>query len=152
MRSLFTILCLVLIEGISYSAEVFVTIHQVDRQTITISESAGGGRGRRGRGRGFGRQPQTKRIVVPSSTKITTASRERRTGDFRVGVELTGGLRNRLFRNLGNGLPARIVTDGRKITQINVMIDSYDINQTTAQQGTGKTIIAVRPKRPPMKR
>jgi hypothetical protein len=48
-------------------------------------------------------------------------------------------------------LSARIVSEGNQITEINVIIPETDINQSTATS-SGETIIAVRPKRPPMKR
>jgi hypothetical protein len=48
-------------------------------------------------------------------------------------------------------LSARIVSDGNQITEINVIISETDINQSTTT-ASGEAIIAVRPKRPPMKR
>ncbi|QDU38208.1 hypothetical protein Mal4_25330 [Maioricimonas rarisocia] len=77
--------------------------------------------------------------------------RERRTFEFRVGTELAGGLRHRVFREMQAGLPARIVTEGNRITEINVIIPETDINQSSAT-ARGEAVIAVRPKRPPTKR
>ena len=77
--------------------------------------------------------------------------RERRTFEFRVGAELAGGLRNRVFQNIRQPLSARIVTKGIRITEVNVITAQTDINQSNTDS-TGRTVIAIRPKRPPMKR
>jgi hypothetical protein len=77
--------------------------------------------------------------------------RERRTFEFRVGAELAGGLKHRVFQEMKAPLSARIVSEGNQIMEINVIIPETDINQSTATS-SGEVIIAVRPKRPPMKR
>jgi hypothetical protein len=48
-------------------------------------------------------------------------------------------------------LSARIVTEGNRITEINVIIPETDINQSVTT-ASGEAVIAVRPKRPPTKR
>ena len=88
-------------------------------------------------------------VVVPSSAKITSAMRERRTFEFRVGVELAGGLRNPLFRDMKEPLKARIVTERGRVTQVNVITADSDINQSNADE-SGRSVIAVRPKQPPL--
>ena len=107
----------------------------------------GVGKGRRGGG--AAEQPTI--VTIPAAVKITSAMRERRTFEFRVGAELAGGLKHRVFQEMQAPLSARIVTDGNRITEINVIIPETDINQsgTTA---SGDAVIAVRPKRPPMKK
>ena len=107
----------------------------------------GVGKGRRG----GGAVEQPTIVTIPAAVKITSAMRERRTFEFRVGAELAGGLKHRVFQEMQAPLTARIVTDGNRITEINVIIPETDINQsgTTA---SGDAVIAVRPKRPPMKR
>ena len=160
--------------------ETFVKIHKVVGNRITISKDSGGagggrGRGRRGcaqtadnnaqqaggrfQGRGRGRfsnrgtAPQVKQltVVVPSNAKITSGMRER-TFKFRAGAELAGGLKNRILRDIKEPLSARIVTaKSNRITEINVITADSDINQSNVDD-TGKTVIAIRPKRPPMKR
>lgn len=144
---------------VAEAAETFVTITQVSGQKIIVTETARGRGARRGRGGrgGFGRggrgaRSTEKAVIVPTTAKITAASRERRTGKFRVGVELSGGFRNKVFRELGNGIQARIVTEGRRITQINVFTNQPDINQALVDPEDGTKIIAVRPKRPPQKK
>lgn len=77
--------------------------------------------------------------------------RERRTFEFRAGAELAGGLKNRIFQKMTKPLSARIVTMGDRITEVNVITDETDINQSNTND-SGKTVIAIRPKRPPMKR
>ncbi len=106
------------------------------------------GRGRRGRMSSAAKQVV---VTVPASTKITTAMRERRTFEFRVGAEMAGGLRHQIFREMKEPLLARMVTSGNRITELNVITPQFDINQsqTTASNAT---VIAVRPKRPPMKK
>jgi hypothetical protein len=107
---------------------------------------------------GFGTRPrggaaagQPTIVTIPAATKITSAMRERRTFEFRAGAELAGGLKHRVFQEMKTPLSARIVSEGNQITEINVIISETDINQSTTTSG-GEAIIAVRPKRPPMKR
>ncbi|MCR9197680.1 MAG: hypothetical protein NXI04_03455 [Planctomycetaceae bacterium] len=88
---------------------------------------------------------------VPSTAKITTAMRERRTFEFRVMGEIAGGLRNPIFTRMKEPMQARIVTRNNTITEINVITGDTDINQTSTSS-SGESIIAVKPKRPPMKR
>ncbi len=110
------------------------------------------GLGQRGQARGSGAtttQPTV--ITVNRDVKITSAMRERRTFEFRVGAELAGGLKHRVFQDLQAPLAARVVTEGNRITQINVIIPETDINQSSATV-SGQAVIAVRPKRPPTKR
>jgi hypothetical protein len=89
-------------------------------------------------------------LTIPPTTKITSAMRERRTSEFRVGAELAGGLKHRAFQEMQAPLVARIVTEGNRITEINVIIPETDINQSSTT-ASGQAVIAVRPKRPPMK-
>lgn len=132
--------------------EVFVTIQQVSGDWMVIVADSATGRGMAGRG------PRSRRsasppvvVTVPKDAKITSAMRERRTFEFRVGAELAGGLRHRVLQNMQAPLPARIVMQGDRIVEINVIIPETDINQTNTDS-SGQTVIAVRPKRPPMKR
>jgi hypothetical protein len=152
--------------GISRADESFVSIQRVSGNQIAFVPDAGGaGRGMRGGGaaatpgqqglakgrrRGAAADPPTI-VTIPAATKITSAMRERRTFEFRVGAELAGGLKHRVFQEMKAPLSARIVSDGNQITEINVIIPETDINQSTATS-SGEAIIAVRPKRPPMKR
>jgi hypothetical protein len=76
--------------------------------------------------------------------------RERRTFEFRLGIELAGGMRHPVFTRMQNPLSARIVTQGNRITQLNVITDDTDVNQRNTS-ATGQTVIAVKPKRPPSK-
>ena len=41
--------------------------------------------------------PQTITAIIPADAKITAAMRERRTFEFRVGIELAGGMRHPVF-------------------------------------------------------
>ena len=90
-------------------------------------------------------------VTVQAGVKVTSAMRERRTFEFRVGAELAGGLKHRVFREMKAPLSARIVTEGNRMTEINVIIPETDINQSSTTS-TGAAVIAVRPKRPPTKR
>jgi hypothetical protein len=110
------------------------------------ADPRGAGPGRRGRG-----EPTEPTILtVPLSTKITSATRERRTFEFRVGTELAGGLNHRIFQEMQAPLSARLVSDGTRLIEINVIIPESDINQS-ATTARGETVVAVRPKRPPTK-
>lgn len=157
--------------SVGLAEESFVTIYEIDlkdRQIViskpsgrgpaerTGADSTNGGRpirgqrGRRGGAPGIGMRRTT--LPVAATVKITSAQRERRTGEFRVGVELSGGLKNRVFREIRDGLPARIVIERDRVTQINVMTAETDINQSNTNPATGATVIAIRPKRPPQKK
>jgi len=136
------------------SEEVFVTIQRVVGNQIAVVNSPVGRRpGMAGRGpRGAAAAAQPTILVVPPDAKITSAMRERRTNEFRVGVELPGGLRHKVFQDIQGGLQTRLVGEGLKISEINVITDQTDINQSGTSETGGRTVIAVRPKRPPMKR
>lgn len=135
--------------------EKFVKIQRVSGNQVAIVSDAPTGEGgpmRGGRGRRRGAAAtETTILTVSPDTKITSAMRERRTSEFRVGAELAGGLQHRVFQEMKAPLSARIVTDGNRITEINVLIPETDINQS-ATTASGEAIIAVRPKRPPTKR
>lgn len=154
MRSILCI-ALLLLPGATWAEETFLTIQQVRGNQIVVVKDAGGGR-RGGRaamaGRGAGAAAnQTTLLTVPADAKITTAMRERRTFEFRVGGELAGGLQHGIFREMKGPLSARIVTEGNRITEINVITPQIDINQSQTD-ASGQTVIAIRPKRPPMKK
>lgn len=137
--------------------ETFVTIHRVSGNRLLVSvdqagRSPSGMQGRRGLRRGSRTAtPQMIAVAVPVTAKITTAMKERRTFEFRALGELAGGLRNDIFLKMTQPLPARIVTANRIIIEVNVITPQADINQT-ATTAAGVSVIAVRPKRPPMKK
>ena len=106
---------------------------------------------RGGRGRGGGSTSQTLIATIPADAKITAAMRERRTFEFRVGIELAGGMRHPVFTRMQKPLSARIVTLGNRITELNVITDDTDVNQRNTSS-SGQTVIAVKPKQPPRKR
>ncbi|QDU30796.1 hypothetical protein ETAA8_59450 [Anatilimnocola aggregata] len=146
MRSILCIV-LMLLPGASWAEETFMTIQQVRGNQIAVVKDAVGG-GRRG-GAAAASQPTV--LTVPADAKITTAMRERRTFEFRVGGELAGGLQHGIFREMKGPLSARIVTEGNRITEINVITPQIDINQSQTD-ASGQTVIAIRPKRPPLKK
>ena len=110
----------------------------------------GGGRSGGFRNRAVGNKPQTITAIIPADAKITAAMRERRTFEFRVGIELAGGMRHPVFTEMQKPMAARIVTQGNRITELNVMTDDTDVNQRNTSL-SGQTVIAVKPKRPPRK-
>jgi hypothetical protein len=159
-RIICALVALLAIPEIAAADEVFVTIQGVQGRTILVAETpargpgmapGGGAAGGFGRGRPGG-AAKTLTLTIADDVKITSAMRERRTFEFRAGVELPGGLRNKVFQHIGSGLQARIVTDGTKITEINVITSETDINHSNINAADGQTVIAVRPKRPPMKK
>lgn len=75
-------------------------------------------------------------LPLVADPKITRAQVERRTGIFRVGIDLAGGWRNRAFADVRSGVPGRVtIVDGR-VKEINVVTER-------------RSVIAVPPKRPP---
>ncbi|MEM1070288.1 MAG: hypothetical protein AAGI63_15395 [Planctomycetota bacterium] len=167
------------VSGIANGEEVFVTIQRVTGNRLLIVKDTGierggmmqgGMRGGMMRGGGFngagGRRGRGARIsgtvngssansaitvTIPSTAKITSAMRERRTFEFRVLNELPGGLRHNVFKSMRQPLKARIVTKDNVIMELNVITGETDINQS-GNRASGESVIAVRPKRPPMKR
>lgn len=124
------------------AGDAFVIITGVNGNAVSFTDDGGGG----GRGRGFGggrggRSASETTLEVAPNARITTATVAPRTREFRVGIELGGGIENDLFNDLDGGRKARIVTDGDRITEINVIVE----DTTMAEP------IAVRPKRPPSK-
>ena len=138
-----------------HADETFVNIQRVSGNQVAVVPDAandGGGAMRGGgRRRGGSATTQPTILTVSTATRITSAMRERRTFEFRVGAELAGGLKHRVFQEMKAPLSARIVSDGNQLTEINVIISETDINQSTTTS-SGEAIVAVRPKRPPMKR
>jgi hypothetical protein len=67
-----------------------------------------------------------------------------------VGIELAGGMRHPVFTQMQKPLTARIVIQGNRITELNVMTEDTDVNQRNTSS-SGQTIIAIKPKRPPSK-
>jgi hypothetical protein len=155
MRSWTSAVFLLALPTLLHADETFVKIQRVSGNQIAVAPDAAndGGVAMRGGGRRRGRAATTQPTIltVTPATKITSAMRERRTFEFRVGAELAGGLKNRAFQEMKAPLSARIVSDGNQVTEINVIISDTDINQSTTA-ASGEAIIAVRPKRPPMKR
>jgi hypothetical protein len=167
MRSILCMALVLLLPGVGVAQETFVNIQQIrGNQIAVVPDSGGGGSGMRGGAggataqgqQGFGRgrrggatSVQPTIMTVPKGVKITSAMRERRTFEFRVGAELAGGLQHSVFQEMQAPLPARIVSEGNRITEINVIIPETDINQSSTT-ASGEAVIAVRPKRPPMKR
>jgi hypothetical protein len=155
MRFLTSAVFLLALPTFLHADETFVKIQRVSgNQVAVVADAAndvGGAMrgGRRRRGGAVTTQPTI--LTVSPATKITSAMRERRTFEFRVGTELAGGLKHRLFHEMKAPLSARIVSEGNQIAEINVIFPETDINQSTTT-ASGETIIAVRPKRPPMKR
>lgn len=165
-RSVAILVASLVCSGLARADEAFVTIQRVSGNQIAFVPDAGGaGRGMRGGGaamapgqqglgkgrRGGGAAVQPTIVTIPAAVKITSAMRERRTSEFRVGAELAGGLKHRVFQEMQAPLSARIVTEGNRITEINVIILETDINQSNTT-ASGEAVIAVRPKRPPMKK
>ena len=155
MRYLTSAVFLLALPTLLNADELFVKIQRVSGNQIAVvpdaaSDASGAMRGG-GRRRGGALTSQPTILTVSPATKITSAMRERRTFEFRVGAELAGGLKHRVFQEMKAPLSAHIVSEGNQITEINVIISETDINQSTATS-SGEAIIAVRPKRPPMKR
>jgi hypothetical protein len=138
------LLCAVSFAGVTpLRAEEFIaSITRVEGGRVTFARVSDSGMAKgKGKGKGAARGGglATTLAVAPGAL-ITSASTERRTQEFRKGVELGGGLANPVFRNLQGGLRARLVTSGNQLTEINVFI---------AESETPP--IAIRPKRPPSK-
>ena len=170
LRTYAIAILLLTLPDIASAEETFVTIQKVNgNRILVVKDDAGGGGGRgrgmqggaggmangqaRGRGRRGGEATNTNAltVTVPTTAKITSAMRERRTFEFRVLGEIPGGLRSSVFQRMNEPLKARIVTKDNRITEVNVISGDTDINQS-ATSSSGQTILAVKPKRPPMKK
>lgn len=166
MRFWTTTALLLALPTLADADETFVSIQKVSGNQIAfVPDTGGAGRGMLGgraaaapgqQGLGRGRRGgeaavQPTIVIVPAGVKITSSMRERRTQEFRAGAELAGGLKHRVFQEMQAPLSARIVTEGNRITEINVIIPETDINQSNTT-ASGEAVIAVRPKRPPMKK
>jgi hypothetical protein len=155
---------------IASAEENFVTIQKVSGNRMLVVKDDVGGGGVRGKGtmgaaKGKGNWPargpgardgsaassKALTVTVPETAKITSAMRERRTFEFRVLGEIPGGLRSEVFQRMNEPLKARIVTENNRITEINVISGNNDINQSSISS-SGQPVIAVKPKRPPMKK
>lgn len=172
LRTCTLALLILVFPGFVNAEETFVTIQTVNgNRMLVVKEDAGGGggrgrgmrdgaggmangqaRGRRGSGvRSAALSSNALTVTVPATAKITSAMRERRTFEFRVLGEIPGGLRHSTFQRMREPLKARIVTKDNRITEVNVISGETDINQS-ATSSNGQSILAVKPKRPPMKR
>lgn len=151
--------------------EKFVRLIAVRGNQITVVESSGRGRrgsasgqggmsgtgmSRRGQGQSrrrgrFGLQSnasngnsQAKSVLtVDRKVRLTFAIQERRTNEFRVGADINGRLKNDIFRRIStNGLSARVVIQGSRLMEVNII----QANDTSNDE------IAVKPKRPPRRK
>ena len=126
----------------SLADEYVVTVQKLDARNITFTKPAtdaeGGGPPRRGRRGGGG---STVTLPVAADVQVTTAHSTRRTGDFHVGTPVGGGLKNSLVQKLEPGTLARVVTDGKQVIELNLVLDT----------GDGTTVVAVPPKPAPKK-
>lgn len=125
----------------SLADEYVVTVQKLDARSITFTKPTAdaeeGGPPRRGR-RGGG---TTVTLPVAADVQVTTAHSTRRTGDFHVGTPVGGGLKNSQVRKLEPGTLARVVTDGKQVIELNLVLDT----------GDGTTVVAVPPKPAPKK-
>lgn len=143
MRKLFTLaLATVPAAALPCLADEFVvTVQKLDARGITFVKPAAdaeeGGAPRRGR-RGGG---TTVTLPVAADVQVTTAHSTRRTGDFHVGTPVGGGLKNSRVQKLEPGTLARVVTDGKQVIELNIVLDTED----------GTTVVAVPPKPAPKK-
>lgn len=104
---------------------------------------SGGGKGRgRGKGRFGGSSSNATGLYLAPNVRVTHASYSRRTQEFSVGQDIAGGVRNSLIRQVPAGTMARLVSSGTRVIELNIVTD----DMTIANQ------IAVKPKRPPIKR
>lgn len=143
MRKLLPLAAAVVAVGASPSLadEFVVTVQKLDARSVTFTkptaDAEGGGPSRRGR-RGGG---TTVTLPVAADVQVTTAHSTRRTGDFHVGTPVGGGLKNSRVQKLEPGTMARVVTDGKQVIELNIVLDAED----------GNTVVAVPPKPAPKK-
>ena len=144
MRKLFTLALANVTVAVSPAVadEYVTTLQKLDTRSVTFTRPAAdaeeGGRPRRGpRGRGG----TAVTLPVAADVRVTTAHSTRRTGDFHVGPPVGGGLRNSQVRKLQPGTRARVVTDGKRVIELNIVLDTED----------GTTVVAVPPKPAPKK-
>ena len=126
-----------LITAVGWAAadEFFATVQKIEDGKVTFAKKEVG-KGAKGKGGKKGGSMTT--MPAKSDIYVTTATYVRRTADFRIGIPLGGGLKNSAMKSLQPGALARIVTEGDRIVEMNVVLDDSD----------GTTIVAVPPKRP----
>lgn len=127
----------------SLADEYVVTVQKLDARGITFTKQAAadaeeGGAPRRGRRGGAGTAVT---LPVAADVQVTTAHSTRRTGEFHVGTPVGGGLKNSRVQKLEPGTLARVVTDGKQVIELNIVLDTED----------GNTVVAVPPKPAPKK-
>jgi hypothetical protein len=125
--------------------ESIVTVQKIENGTITfVPRNAEAGAMGKGKGKGKGGTKGGAGAVtlpVASDVQVTTAHHTRRTGALHVGTPVGGGLKNSALRKLEPGTMARIVSDGKQVIELNLVLDDED----------GTTVVAVPPKPAPKK-
>lgn len=125
------------------NGEFVVSLTAIKTGEISFASGSGGGRGR-GRGKRSGDHGDSRSMPVAEDILVTTGRLAKRTQEFQPGQELGAGLSNRMFDGLRDGetLKARVVIKSGRAVELNVIVDDVPMEDA----------IAVKPKRPPMKK
>jgi hypothetical protein len=102
-------LVLVLGAGIAFADEIRAVITKVEGNKITFATRKKGQKG----------EEQT--LTAAKDVKVVKGKFNKETKKVEAGDDIEGGLKGKAFSNIGEkGLPALIVTDGNKITEIRI--------------------------------
>lgn len=139
----FSLALMAVVVSASAADESIVTIQKIENGTITfVKRNAEAGAKGKGKGKG-GKMGGAGTVTIPLATdvQVTTAHHTRRTGAFHVGTPVGGGIKNSAVRNLVPGTMARVVTNGKQVVELNIVLYDED----------GTTVVAVPPKPAPKK-
>lgn len=101
---------LVVCVGIAMADEIRGVITKVEGDKVTFAPTKKGEKG-----------PE-KTMSVASNVKVVKGKFNKETKSFEAAGDIEGGLKAKMFSNIGEkGVPAQIVTEGDKITEIRVM-------------------------------
>jgi hypothetical protein len=106
-----TSLVLVLSVGVVFADQFRAIITKVEGDKVTFAEM-----------KGKGQKGEEQTLPVAKDVKVVKGKFNKETKSVEAGDELPGGLKNKRFTDIPEkGVPAFIVTDGKKITEIRVL-------------------------------
>jgi hypothetical protein len=104
-------LVLVLCVGVAFADELRGVITKVDGNKVTFSQR-----------KKKGEKGEEQTLTAASTVKVVKGKFNKETKKVEAGDAIEGGLKSPAFSNIGErGVPATIVTEGGKITEIRVM-------------------------------
>lgn len=103
-------LVMVLSAGVVFADEIRAVITKVEGHKITFAER-----------KGKGQKGEEQTLPVAKDVKIVKGKFNKENKTFDAGDPLEGGLKHKMFTNINEkGVPALIITDGKKITEVRI--------------------------------